>query len=169
MARNVKTITIPAPTTGGRENRDAGKTFLITEMDAVRTEKWATRALLAIAAGGVDIPPDVLRMGAGAVVAAGFRALVTMSFHDAEPLMDEMMQCVEVVPDRRKPDVTRPLDAEDIDEVTTIWLLRSEVVELHTGFSVAAFLSNLGKAASTMTDPNPISSDTPTSPKSSEQ
>lgn len=169
MARKTKTVTIPAPKTGERDNRDAGKTFLLTEMDALRTEKWAARALLAIAAGGVDIPPDVLKMGAGAVVAAGFRALVTMSFIDAEPLLDEMMECVSVVPDRRKADVTRPLDPEDIDEVTTIWLLRSEVVELHTGFSVAAFLSKLGKAASTTTDPNPNTQDIPTSPKSSEQ
>lgn len=169
MARKTKTVTIPASKTGERENRDAGKTFLLTEMDALRTEKWATRALLAIAAGGVDIPPDVLKMGAGAVVAAGFRALVTMSFHDAEPLLDEMMQCVVFIPDRRKPDVNRPLDPEDIDEVTTIWLLRSEVIELHTGFSAAAFLSKLGKAASTTTGPNPTSPDIPTSPKSSEQ
>lgn len=164
MARKTKLIVVP--TTGERENRDAGKAFLLTEMDAVRTEKWATRALLAIAAGGVDIPPDVLKMGAGAVVAAGFRALVTMSFHDAEPLLDEMMTCVEVVPDRKKPDVVRPLDPEDIDEVQTIWLLRSEVIELHTGFSVAAFLLNVGKAAQTKTPGMP---DTATSPKSSEQ
>lgn len=168
MARKTKVVVIPAPKTGERENRDAGKAFLLTEMDAVRTEKWAARALLAIAAGGVDIPPEVLQMGAPAVVAAGFRSLVTMAFADAEPLLDEMMQCVSFIPDRRKPDVTRPLDPEDIDEVTTLLTLRGEVVELHTGFSVAAFLSKLGKAASTMT-PTPDSSDTPTSPSPSEQ
>lgn len=162
MARKTKIVTVPSSATKERENRDAGKSFLITEMDAVRAEKWATRALLAIAAGGVDIPADVLRMGAGAVVAAGFRALVTMAFADAEPLLDEMMHCVVFVPDPRKPDITRPLDADDIDEVSTIWLLRSEVVELHTGFSVAAFLSTLGKAAST-TEATPDFEDTQTS------
>lgn len=165
--RHTKHVVVP-PSTGERENRDAGKTFLITEMDAIRTEKWAARALLAISAGGVDIPPEVLQLGTGAVVAAGFRALVTMSFVEAEPLLDEMMECVSLVPNPKKPDVTRPFDSEDIEEVTTIWLLRSEVIELHTGFSVAAFLSTLGKAAST-TNPTPDTGDTSTSPKSSEQ
>ena len=152
MARKEKTITIPAPTGEGQTSRDTGKTFKITEMSAVRAEKWATRALFAIANGGVDIPPEVLQMGAGAVVASGFRALITMAFADAEPLLDEMMQCVVIVPDRKAPEITRPVDEEDIEEVQTLLLLRSEVIELHTGFSPAAFLSKLGSAATT----NPI-------------
>lgn len=166
MARKTKTVIVPQ-STGEREDRDAGKHFLITELDAVRTEKWATRALLAIAGSGTDIPPEVLQMGAGAVVAAGMRALVTMSFAEAEPLLDEMMDCIAFIPDPKRPDVTRPFDHDDIEEVTTIWLLRSEVVEIHTGFSPAAFLSNLGKAASTMA-PTPDMSDTSTPPKSLE-
>lgn len=159
--RKTKLVTVPS--TEGRDNRDTGKTFLLTEMDAVRGEKWATRALLAVASSGVDVPPEVMRMGMGAIAAVGFRALLTMTFADAEPLLDEMMKCVEFVPDRKKPDVTRALDNDDIDEVSTIWLLRSELVELHTGFSPAAFLSTLGRAAST-TSPTPDSSPTPTSP-----
>lgn len=159
MARKTKIVHVPVPAPEERQNRDAGKCFLITEMDAVRAEKWAARALLAITAAGVDIPPDVIKMGAGAVVAAGFRALLTMSFIDAEPLLDEMMTCIAVVPDPRRLDVVRPLDADDIDEVQTLLLLRSEVIEIHTGFSVAAFLSTLGKAAPT-TDQTPGSSDT---------
>ena len=161
MARKTKTVIVPS--TGGRDNRDAGKQFLITELDAVRTEKWATRALLAIASSGTDIPPEVLQMGAGAVVAAGMRALVTMSFAEAEPLLDEMMECIAFIPDPKHPTITRPFDHEDIEEVTTIWLLRSEVVEIHTGFSPAAFLSTLGKAAQT-TDPTPDLQGTQTFP-----
>ena len=157
--RKTKTITIPK--TGGR---DAGKTFLLTEMDAFRTEKWSQRALLAIAAGGVDIPEEVLRMGAGAVMAAGFRALMTMAFQDAEPLLDEMLSCVEIVPDPKYPAVVRKLDVEDVEEVKTLLLLRSEVIELHTGFSPAAFLSKLGTAATQTPDTNGSS----TSPKPSE-
>ena len=159
--RKTKYVTVPA--TGGR---DAGKCFLLTEMDAVRTEKWAGRALLAIAASGIDIPPEVLRMGAGAVVAAGFRALTTVAFADAEPLLDEMLQCVQFVPDARKKDVLRPLDLEDIEEVKTILLLRSEVIELHVGFSIAGFLSNLGQSANSQT---PDMSGTSTFPNPSDQ
>ena len=159
MARKTKYVTVPA--TGGR---DANKCFLLTEFDAVRTEKWAQRALLALASSGVDIPPEVLRMGAGAVVAAGFRALVTMAFADAEPLLDEMLQCVQFVPDAKRRDVVRPVDPEDIEEVKTLLLLRQEAIELHTGFSIADFLSNLGQSA---TDQTPDMSGTPTSPSPS--
>ena len=161
--RKSNIVTIPA--TGERENRDAGKTFLITEMDAVRTEKWATRALLAIASSGVDVPPDVLKLGTGAVVAAGFRSLVGMAYADAEPLLDEMMQCVQIVPDPRKLDVVRAIDADDIEEVSTRLLLRSEVFELHTGFSPAAFLSELGQKSAAR---NSRSQSAQTSPESSQ-
>lgn len=128
-------------------NRDSGKAFRLTEMPATQAEKWAMRALLAITTSGADIPPEVVQMGAPALMAAGFRALLTMAFADAEPLLDEMLSCVRFVPDRNRPDVERPVDAEDIEEVSTLMLLRSEVIELHTGFSPAAFLSTLGKAA----------------------
>lgn len=161
MARKTRIVTIAA------DGRDKGKHFFITEMSAVKAEKWAGRALLAIANGGVDIPPEVLQMGAGAVVAAGFRALVAMSFADAEPLLDEMMQCVTVLPDKSKADVVRPMDDMDVEEIATLLLLRSEVIDVHTGFSIAASLSKLGQAA--RTTPTPGTSGTPMSAKSSER
>lgn len=165
MARKTKLVTIP-PATTGTENRDAGKTFLITEMSPVRSEKWCQRALLAASASGIDIPPEVIRMGVGACLAAGLKALLTMSFADAEPLLDEMVQCVQFVPDRKAPDVVRSLDEEDVEEVLTLLLLRQEVVELHTGFSIAAFLSKLGTAATG--NQTQDTGDTPTSPRLSE-
>ena len=160
MAR--KTLLLTIGTDGGR---DAGKCFLLTEKDAVSSEKCATRALLAIANAGVDIPPEVLRMGAGAVVAAGVRAMTSMAFADAEPLLDEMMQCVAVVPDHKRLDVVRPLDGEDIEEVRTMLLIRSGVIDLHVGFSIADFLSKIGTSAQMGAEST--SSDIPTSPKSS--
>lgn len=168
MARKTKILSIPS--TGDKTSRDAGKHFLITEKPAVQAEKWAARALMAAANAGIDIPPEVIKMGAGAALAIGLRALLSMSFADAEPLLDEMLQCVEIVPDPKRPEVVRSLDEEDVEEVATLLLLRSEVIEIHTGFSIAAFLSNLGKAASS-TEPaaDPLSSNTPTSPSPSEQ
>jgi hypothetical protein len=162
MARKTQIVTIPGVRSDARGERDNGKTFLLTEFDAVRTEKWGQRALLAAANSGIDIPPEVIRMGMGAVVAAGFRALLTMSFAEAEPLLDEMLQCVTFVPDRSRMDVVRALDNEDIEEVMTLLTLRKEVIELHTGFSIAAFLSKLGTAA---TGTTPDISPTPTSPE----
>lgn len=159
MARKTKTVRIQAEA----GNRDAGKTFLITEMSAGQAETWAIRALSAVAQSGLDIPPDVMRMGMGALVAVGFKGLITMSFVEAAPLLDEMMGCVQIVPDPKNPHVVRPVDDEDIEEVTTRLVLRSEVWELHTGFSPAAFLSKLGTAATT----TPDTSDSPTSAKPS--
>jgi len=160
--RKTKTVTIQP--TQGRENRDAGKTFFLTEMSAVRLEKWSQRALLALANSGLDIPPEVLRMGAGAVVAAGMRALLGVSFAEAEPLLDEMLQSVQFVPDVRRPEVLRAFDPEDIEEVSTLFTLRSEVIELHVGFSIAGYLSTLGQSA---TGKSPNTPNTQTSPPQS--
>jgi hypothetical protein len=157
MARKTKDVTITL------DNRDAGKTFRITEMPAVQAEKWAARALLAMSRSGVEIPEDALSAGAATLLAAGLRSFTSMAFDDAEQLLDEMFQCVQFVPDTSKPLVVRPLIDDDIDEVATRLLLRGEVIEIHTGFSVTATLSSLGAAAKAQA----ASSDTPTSPRSS--
>lgn len=158
--RKTKVIVIQAD--GGR---DAGKHFLLTEMDADRAERWATQAFFAVSANGVDVPPEVMQLGMGALMAVGVRAILTAKFEDAWPLLEDMMTCVTVIPDPLKPSLTRPMDKDDIEEVTTRLLLRSEVFELHTGFSVAAFLSTLGKKAA---DRDTNLSDSSTSRKSSE-
>lgn len=167
MARKSKLYVVPKPKDGS-ENRDAGKAFRITEMSAYDQEVWAQRALLAMAQSGVPISEDVIRAGLGAVAAVGMRALLTMAFDDARPLLDQMMECVVFVPDRSKGDVTLPLDEYIIEEVSTLLALRAEVVELHTGFSIPAYLSNLGKAGSKKMATTGSSQITPTSPASSE-
>lgn len=162
MARKTKLYVVPV----AEGNRDSGKAFRITEKDAWAAEEWSQRALMAAAHAGVPIDEDIIRAGLGAVLAVGVKALLSMAFDEAKPLLDDMMLCVEFVPDRSKADVSRPPDREDIEEMSTLLALRAEVVELHTGFSIPAFLSNLGKAGTTKTTgPLPI---TPTSPGSSE-
>ena len=42
MARKTKIVTIAA------EGRDYGKSYLLTEMPALKAEKWATRAMMAL-------------------------------------------------------------------------------------------------------------------------
>ena len=157
--RKTKIVTVQT------EGRDKGKQFKLTEMAADRAERWATRAFFAMTANGVDVPPEIVNLGMGAIAAVGVRSLMTMQFEEAAILLDEMMECVEALPDPRRPDFTRPIDSDDTEEVTTRLMLRSEVFELHTGFSVAAFLSELGKKAA-QRDTN--ASNMPTSPASSE-
>ena len=137
MARKTQVLTIAAA------GRDEGKTFLLTEMAATRAEKWATRALLALARSGTDLPVGAQGLGMSAVAAIGLRAFTSLSFDDAEPLLDEMMTCVQVVPDPARPQVVRGLIAEDVEEVRTLLQLRSEVFALHVGFSIADELSKL--------------------------
>lgn len=121
--------------------RDNGKIFLLTEKPAMQVEKWATRAGLAIIASGVEVPPGFLSMGIAGIVVVGFKVLGGVRWQDLEPLMDEMFECVSLVPDPANPNFSRALIEGDIEEVKTMATLRMEVFELHTGFSIADILS----------------------------
>ena len=71
-----------------------------------------------------------------------------MAFGDAEPLLDEMLTCVSLVPaPKERPHVTIPIDDESVEEVSTLLHLRDEIIKIHTGFSIAASLSKLKDAA----------------------
>ncbi|OIQ97217.1 hypothetical protein GALL_207710 [mine drainage metagenome] len=132
MARKTATIVIEA------EGRDRGKQFLLREMPASQAEKWAFRALLALARAGIDLPDDPAEAGLPEIARIGLAALGGMAFDDAEPLMDEMMACVQAVPDPSRPAIRRPLIEDDIEEVSTRLVLRREVFQLHVGFSIPA-------------------------------
>ena len=56
MARTTANYTVT------EEGRDQGKVFVRTEMPASRAESWAMRALLALMAGGVEVPEGFDRM-----------------------------------------------------------------------------------------------------------
>lgn len=146
-----------------RAGRDSGKKFLLTEMSALRADKWATRLLMAMVEAGVELPTDIYETGMAGVAAVGFKAVLTMKFDTAEMLLDELMTCVEIVPDPNKTEVRRGLIGDDIEEVATLMILRSEVFELHTGFSIAGALSHLITAL-----PAEVTKNTPTSDPSSE-
>jgi hypothetical protein len=126
-----KTATIIMPPNSGR---DSGKVYVLTEMPASKAEKWAARAILALSKSGIDFPEG---SGMAELSSVGIKALGNMDFHDAEYLMDEMMQCVSIQTDPQKnPSFVRPLIEEDIEEVATRFKLKMEVFALHTGFSL---------------------------------
>lgn len=130
------------------EGRDKGKVFVLQEMPASQAEKWAAKALLAMGRAGTAIPENVETAGLAGIAALGIRALASMSFEDAEPLLDEMFACVQVQPSHN---VVRALIEDDIEEVATRLKLRAELIDLHLGFSIAARLSTSGPAAGTTT------------------
>jgi len=139
MARRVNEITIT------EAGRDQGLTFRITEMPARAAEKWATRLLLAFFRNGI-IDENVLGSGWGGLMQVGANAVVrgigVVDFRgEIEPLLDEMLTCIEFVPDPRRPEIpARTLLAEEPEEVTTLVRLRTEWVALHMGFSSASAL-----------------------------
>ena len=131
MARKTITITISGD---AAKNRDLGKQFEATEMPALQAEKWATRAFLAIAKGGISIPEDVMKSGLAGIATLGLKALSGLAYEDAEPLLAEMLACVQIIPDPGTPNVKRKIFDGDIEEVSTLLTLRREVFALHTGF-----------------------------------
>lgn len=156
MARREITVTIDA------EGRDKGKRFRIREMPASQAERWAIRAFLALAHAGVPVPDDFQDAGMAGMAYMGVQALSGLSFEDAAPLLDEMFECIEYQADAK---VTRPLEEDDIEEVGTRLRLRSEVFELHTGFSMAGALSRPASKTDQDASPSAIQ----TSPQTSQQ
>lgn len=144
MARKSISVTI------SDRNRDYGKVFTVTEMPAFQAEKWALRALLALGRSGADIPENIAAAGWMGIVALGVRAFLALSFADAEPLLDEAFDsCVSHTPDPTKPMVmvgaggVGKITGSHIEEILTLRRLRDEVLQLHTGFSIAGILSML--------------------------
>lgn len=152
--RKTKTVAIEM------EGRDKGKQYVLTEMSALAAEKWAARALLALSHAGVQVPEDVESAGMAHLAAFSMQALNMARWDELEPLLDEMLTCVQYVPDPSHPNFSRPVSAEgDIEEVQTILYLRAEVFDLHTGFSIAANLR--ARMAATSPAPSETESNMP--------
>lgn len=142
-----KTKFFPVETAG----RDQGKLFLLTEMSALAAERWAQRAFLVLARSGVDVPDDIETMGFVGWASFGMKAFARSYFEEVQPLLDEMLGCIQVVPDPGRREVTRACVADDdFEEVLTIAQLRREVLDLHVDFSVVASLLKSRQATRTV-------------------
>lgn len=137
MARKTENYTVTD------EGRDNNKTFLLTEWPASKAEAWAIRALLALGAANVDMPDDMFKGGMAELATVGLKKLFALPYSVAGPLLDELMECVQVTPDTRRPQVKRALVESDIEEVRTRLALKWEVLKLHIDFSIAGELSKL--------------------------
>lgn len=143
MGRKTRDVTIPdlGP---DDTSRDKGKLFLITEMPADASEKWAMRMFFALSSSGIDIAANVRASGMLGIGSLTISIFKNVPPAEAELLMDEMFACVqriEVHPSSGAR-VTRPLVQDDTEEVATRTLLREAVLSLHVGFSVADALWN---------------------------
>lgn len=139
MARQIVTYTVP-----DGKSRDAGKTFVIKEMSAFDVESWAMRAMLVIMANNVLLPPDLSarvqsgEAGLADLATLGLKSLSGLRYVDAKPLLDDMMSCVQIAPDKRNPSVLRDIVDDDIEEIMTIVELRKQIWRLHANFLSAA-------------------------------
>lgn len=126
--RKTKTVTITT------EGRDKGKSFLLTEMPVLAAEKWAARAILALLKAGVDVPggADPLEQ----LMKLDIAAIVRIPWEAAEPLLDEMLKCVQFAPAGMSQ--ARALIDSDIEELGTLFTLRKEILGLHFDFFVNA-------------------------------
>lgn len=161
-------VTISPETAPSLDGRDYGKVFHVTEMSAVKAEKWANRATLALVPRlSQEVAPDVAEALAEnptmPQMGQLFRLLQGISFPEIEPLLDELMECVTVVSDasgRLKPRQLGLGGMEDIEEIETIRYLREVVLNLHTSFIMPASILSLMEAVSRVS----VFSATPTSP-----
>jgi hypothetical protein len=139
----LKTREVTIATTEG--NRDSGKKFLLTEMPALKAEKWARHAAAAVNRSDLDIREEIKQLGMLGFYLAGFQALAGGDIDQVDALMDQMLPLIHIV----EPKVTRPLtpDGGDIEEVTTIIQLRKDLLELHMGFTLAELVQILKSSA----------------------
>ncbi len=159
--RRTKTIAIETKD----DDRDSNKTFVVTEKDAVATERWAARAFLALLRGGAQVPDDVVSAGLAGLTTVGLKLFAQIDPDLAMPLMDEMLTCVQRMPSVDNPTLVRPLIPGDIEELATLLRLRMEVIEVHTGFSVAAALSTFRSKNQAATSANSPTSPAPSVPR----
>jgi hypothetical protein len=115
--------------------RDSGKAFFITEMPAEQSEDWGCRALLAMVNAGVKIPASAQGMGMMAIASSSLTDLTKgVSWTALKPLLNELMECVQYIPDPKNTKVMRELIADDIEEPLTRLKLKKEVFMMHISF-----------------------------------
>lgn len=121
-------------------NRDRNNQYLLTELPARKAERWAWKAFLVLGKAGIDIEA-ISGSGMAGIANLGIeaiRGLAKASYDDLSPLLDEMEQSIEFIPDPKShPDRKRPLIESDVQEWSTWLTFRMEFIKIHTGFSRA--------------------------------
>jgi hypothetical protein len=155
--RRTANVTIQ-PSPNGRENRDAGKTFVITEAPALQAEEWGLRAIMALGTSGIVVPQEIADAGLVGVALIGYQAFMGAKFEEVRPLWQEMLSCISFQP---SPGISLPFNGTLIEEVSTLLELRKQILELHTGFTVAELAQKFQVANSAMKLNSPTTSTSP--------
>lgn len=139
MGRLVETLTVPGDHGTEHGQRDNGKTFVLTEMDAYVGQRWAVKVLQTLGTGGLHIDPERLTGGMAALASFALTALLRADSDRVLGLLDELLACAKykhaegvplqaIIPGPRCP----------VEEIATFYLLYRKLFEQHTGFSTPA-------------------------------
>lgn len=149
----LQSAVVRVPDFPGTRNRDKGKIFKLTEWDSERAEHWGIRAMLALGStNDARLPLNMAGMGMEGIAIVGINAFFaqTRAMGDDSvkavviPLLDELLECVEIIRDPKHPEiVTKIVPKTDIEEIATRMWLRGEVLSLHLNFSVSVMFSQL--------------------------
>lgn len=135
--RRVEKLTIPGERAERFGERDNGKTFVLTEMDAYAGQLWALRALLALADGGLDLPAGAEQTGMAGLAGLGLTALLRAPYAALRPLLDEMLAQAKYEHKPGQP--LQPITPGPnccVEEIKTFLALHKALFALHTGFSL---------------------------------
>jgi hypothetical protein len=121
---------------------------------------------MALGTSGISVPQELVDMGAIGIALLSYQVFLGASPAAIQPLKDEMMvRCVQFAPTDQ---IAMGWDPSVIDEVSTLKLLREQILELHTGFTLAAIAQNLqDMAAAKKAVLDSLSPNTQTSPEPS--
>lgn len=147
--RRKESLTIPGVRSDEPGERDNGKTFLLTEMDAYSGQNWALRALLALVRAGIQLPQDALNTGWAGLARYGLTAFLGCSYDDLAPLLEEMLGQAQFVHVDTKGKSLPPVAIIrgvncQIEEIKTFLTLQKALFNIHAGFSVAELTPTTG-------------------------
>jgi hypothetical protein len=135
--RKTEAVTVAA------DNRDYGKTFVITEMPAWQALQWCAKALLALSQSGTDIKPGALAKaaqgGPETIATLGLEIFTLVPPAVALPLMAEIRACVSFqAPGAAVTVSIKDTEHSQVEEISTWFVLLKHAFILHLGFLPAA-------------------------------
>lgn len=135
MSNGLKTKTVTI-----EKGRDAGKTFLITEMPAIQADEWAHRLLEQAANSGVDLKNvDVLNIDTSdmkGMIEIGAQVFTILGKIPAEVSrqmkFDILDRCVRIVP--TSGDARICVWDQEILDFANFTILAAQAIGIHIGF-----------------------------------
>lgn len=121
------------------QDREQTLRFRITEFSARQAERWLARIAFLLVGSGIQVPDGAgLQASAQHLMKTGLQSLSGLEYEKVEPLWNELLSCCERLTDNGVQKVT--LDTLDgyIEDVSTLFKLKVEVLKHNFGFFAGA-------------------------------